>query len=109
VATRLGRGGQAGRANPKDKRKFVVEFKGGPLEDLPKGTIPEPVLWASRGEFSNQRTEAVPNGVQGHWRTMFDLTISGAEPIDLRCYLRNGEQVLSETWLYQYHPIREEV
>ncbi|MBK1695823.1 glucan biosynthesis protein [Rhodovibrio salinarum] len=108
VATRLGHGGQAGRANPKDKRKFVVEFKGGPLEDLPKGTIPEPVLTASRGSFSNQRTEAVPNDVPGHWRTMFDLTIDGADPIELRCYLRTDDQVLTETWLYQYHPLAEE-
>jgi glucans biosynthesis protein len=26
------------------------------------------------------------------------------EPVDMRCYLRSGDQVLSETWLYQYHP-----
>jgi glucans biosynthesis protein len=22
----------------------------------------------------------------------------------MRCYLRSGDEVLSETWLYQYHP-----
>jgi periplasmic glucans biosynthesis protein len=22
----------------------------------------------------------------------------------MRCYLRNENEVLSETWLYQYHP-----
>jgi periplasmic glucans biosynthesis protein len=104
VATRLGNGGQAGTVRPKGLRKFMVEFKGEPLTRLPKGTIPTPVLSASRGEFSNILTEAVPNDVPGHWRTQFDLTVTATEPVEMRCYLRIGDEVLSETWLYQYHP-----
>jgi glucans biosynthesis protein len=104
VATRFGNGGQAGTVRPRGLRKFMVEFKGEPLARLPTGVIPRPVLTASRGEFSNILTEAVPNDVPGHWRTQFDLAASGAEPVELRCYLRSGDDVLSETWLYQYHP-----
>ncbi|QFU15394.1 glucan biosynthesis protein [Microvirga thermotolerans] len=104
VATRFGNGGQAGTARPKGVRKFMVEFKGEPLARLPNGVIPRPVLTASRGEFSNILTEAVPNDVPGHWRTQFDLTVTGTEPVEMRCYLRQGDEVLSETWLYQYHP-----
>jgi glucans biosynthesis protein len=104
VATRLGNGGQAGTARPKGMRKFIVEFKGEPLAGLPKGVLPEPVLWASRGAFSNVRAEAVPNDVPGHWRAEFDLAAAGTEPVELRCYLRSRDEVLSETWLYQYHP-----
>jgi glucans biosynthesis protein len=104
VATRLGNGGQPGQPRPKGLRKFIVEFKGEPLARLPKGVLPEPVLWASRGEFSRIRTEAVPNDVPGHWRAEFDLAVPGTEPVEMRCYLRGGEGVLSETWLYQYHP-----
>ena len=40
----------------------------------------------------------------GHWRTQFDLTVNGTDPVEMRCYLRNENEVLSETWLYQYHP-----
>ena len=29
---------------------------------------------------------------------------TGTEPVEMRCYLRKGDEVLSETWLYQYHP-----
>jgi glucans biosynthesis protein len=105
VATRIGNGGQAGTARPKGVRKFMVEFKGAPLARLPKGVIPRPVLSASRGEFSNLLTEAVPNDVPGHWRTQFDLTVQGADPVEMRCFLRSEDQVLSETWLYQYHPL----
>jgi glucans biosynthesis protein len=104
VATRLGNGGQAGTERPKGLKKFMVEFKGEPLTRLAKGQIPRPILSASRGEFSNIMTEAVPNDVPGHWRTQFDLTVTGMEPVELRCYLRQGDEVLSETWLYQYHP-----
>lgn len=104
VATRLGNGGQAGTTRPRGLRKFVVEFKGEPLARLPMGVIPRPVLSASRGEFANILTEAVPNDVPGHWRTQFDLSAAGAEPVEMRCYLRSGDEVLSETWLYQYHP-----
>ncbi|MFC4174735.1 glucan biosynthesis protein [Microvirga sp. GCM10011540] len=104
VATRFGNGGQAGTVRPKGVRKFMVEFLGPPLAKLPNGVIPQPVLTASRGEFSNVLTEAVPNNVPGHWRTQFDLTVTGTEPVEMRGYLRNGDEVLSETWLYQYHP-----
>ncbi len=104
VATRLGNGGIPGQPRPKGVRKFMVEFLGGPLKDLPKGVKPEPVLWASRGTFSYIFTEAVPDDVPGHWRAQFDLTVEGAEPVELRCFLKNGDQLLSESWLYQYHP-----
>ena len=105
MATRLGRGGQPGLPRPQGVRKFMVEFKGPPLEKLPFGVKPEPVLWASRGRFGDYVfTEAVPNDVPGHWRTQFDLIVEGSEPVDMRCYLRLGETTLSETWLYQYLP-----
>jgi glucans biosynthesis protein len=104
LATRLGNGGQAGTQRPRGVRKFMVEFKGEPLTRLAKGEIPKPILSASRGEVSNVVAEAVPNDVPGHWRAHFDLTATGPEPVEMRCYLRMGDRVLSETWLYQYHP-----
>jgi glucans biosynthesis protein len=89
VATRLGNGGQPGQPRPRGVRKFLVEFLGGPLATIPFGVKPEPVLWASRGGFTDYRlTEAVPDGVIGHWRTQFDLQVEGDEPVELRCYLR---------------------
>ena len=48
--------------------------------------------------------EAVPNGVPGHWRAQFDFTPEGNETIDMRLFLKNGDQTLSETWLYQLQP-----
>jgi periplasmic glucans biosynthesis protein len=104
VATRLGNGGVPGQPRPQGVRKFMIEFFGGPLKDLPFGVKPEPVLWASRGTFSYIFTEAVPDGVPGHWRAQFDLTASGNDPVDMRLYLKNGDKILTETWVYQYLP-----
>ncbi|MDR2982048.1 MAG: glucan biosynthesis protein D [Puniceicoccales bacterium] len=105
VALRLGNGGQAGTQRPEGVRKFVIEFMGGPLSALPDGAIPEAVVSAGRGKLSNFRVEAVPDDVPGHWRAYFDLAADGTDPVELRCFLRHEKQVLSETWLYQYHPM----
>lgn len=104
VATRLGNGGQPGKPRPKGVRKFMVEFLGKPLAKLPFGEEPEPVITASRGELSRIEIEAVPDDVPGHWRTHFDLAVTGPDPVEIRCYLRYKDEVMSETWLYQYHP-----
>jgi glucans biosynthesis protein len=104
VATRIGRGGQPGHPRPAGVRKFVVEFYGTPLAKLPFGTLPEAIVTASRGTLSKPMMEALPNDRAGHWRAIFDLTVDGHEPVELRCYLKNGATILSETWLSQYHP-----
>ena len=82
----------------------MVEFLGSSLAKLPYGTKPEPVLSASRGKFSYVYSEAVPDDVPGHWRAQFDFTVAGTEPVEMRLYLKNGSETLSETWAYQYHP-----
>lgn len=104
VATRLGNGGQPGTVRPKGVRKFMVEFKGPALETIPFGVKPEVVLSTSRGTFSYVFAEAVPNDVPGHWRAQFDLTVEGNDPVEMRCFMRGGDTVLTETWLYQYLP-----
>ncbi len=104
VATRLGNGGQAGTNRPAGVRKFIVEFQGEPLARLPSGVRPEAVLATSRGRFTDRRTEAVPDDVSGHWRAEFDLAVTGPEPVELRLFLRRGDETLTETWLYQYQP-----
>ena len=105
VATRLGRGGQPGQPRPKGVRKFMVEFLGAPLASLPYGVKPELVVTASRGTFGPyQLIEAVPDSVAGHWRAQFDLIVEGADPVELRAFLKSGGETLTETWLFQYHP-----
>lgn len=108
VATRLGRGGLTGQERPKGERKFVVEFQGDGLAKIPFGVRPLAVLSSSRGNLSNVLTEAVPDGKPGHWRAQFDLSVEGIDPVELRLFLQLGDDALSETWLYQYHPFTSE-
>jgi glucans biosynthesis protein len=52
--------------------------------------------------------EAVPDGVPGHWRAEFDLAdVAGLEPVELRLQLTVGGKVVSETWMFQYHPVQQ--
>ena len=85
---------------------FAPPVTHGSLADLPFGALPEAVLSASSGQFSYVFTEPVPNGVPGHWRAQFDFTPAGPGPVDMRLYLKRGDTALTETWLYQYHPLR---
>ncbi len=102
IATRLGKGGIPGQPRPPGSRKFVIDFEGGPLEQLKKLDEVEPVVTASRGELDNIHALQVVGFTR--WRAFFDVYADGAEPVDLRCYLRLGDTTLTETWLYQYTP-----
>ena len=107
VATRIGRGGQPGKPRPPGLAKFVVEFEGGRLANLPEKSEPEPVITASRGAISRVFAEPVPG--TDRWRAVFDLGLDdgaaeGDEAVELRMYLALGRAPLSETWLYQYRP-----
>jgi glucans biosynthesis protein len=102
AATRVGRGGEPGRARPKGVTKFVVEFEGKPIDTLPLNDKLNAEITASRGAISYVFVE--PVGATKRWRAQFDLTVDGAEPVELRLYLRKGKTTLSETWLYQFEP-----
>jgi glucans biosynthesis protein len=35
----------------------------------------------------------------------FDLAeVEGKDPVELRATLKQGDKILSETWMFQYHP-----
>jgi glucans biosynthesis protein len=104
VATRTGAGGVPGRPSKEDhdKRKYVIDFAGGSLDAMAQRYDMTPVVSHSRGTIDNAYVIKVVG--TNKWRAVFDLTASGQEPVDLRCYLRLGEETLSETWMYQFLP-----
>ncbi len=104
ISTRIGRGGIPGQPRPEGSRKFVIDFAGGPLEGLIKQDKVTAEVTQSRGDISDiAAIQVVGTKV---WRVFFDLQAEGVEPVDLRCFLRLGDQALTETWLYQYLPFR---
>ncbi len=58
------------------------------------------MVTASRGRVDNAHVLKVVG--TDRWRASFDLYVDGAEPVELRCYVRLGDKTLTETWLYQY-------
>jgi periplasmic glucans biosynthesis protein len=104
VGTRTGAGGVPGSPQPEDqtKRKFVIDFAGGPLAAMAPRFDVTPVVTATHGSIDNAYVVKVVG--TDRWRALFDLDADGTEPVDLRCYLRLGEDTLSETWIYQYLP-----
>ena len=102
IATRLGRGGIPGQPRPKDRNKIVIDFAGGPLEQLKQRDPVKLVIGATRGTVDNDYALQVVG--TKHWRAFFDIAVDGHEPVDIRAFLRLGDTPLTETWLYQYIP-----
>ncbi|MFA5900613.1 MAG: glucan biosynthesis protein [Hyphomicrobium sp.] len=104
VATYTGTGGVPGARRKEDffKRKFVIDFAGGPLPSLQQRFDITPVVSHSRGRVENAYVIKVVG--TDRWRALFDLATEGEAPVDLRCYLRLGDDTLTETWLYQWLP-----
>ncbi|MFO1037111.1 MAG: glucan biosynthesis protein [Geminicoccaceae bacterium] len=111
--TRIGKGGVIGQPNPKNLRKFVIDFVGGDLPLIPKDAPVEPVITLSRGKVEPQTSLGGlfkvspylrPLPQIGGWRVTFDVSWEGTEPIDMRLYLRLGPTALTETWLYLWTP-----
>ena len=101
VATRIGRPGIPGADSwDANARKFSLDFEGGTLAGMAPRFDIKPVVTASSGAA----TDAYVTKVVGtnRWRALFDVTVTGKAPIDLRCFLRLGDKTLSETWIYQY-------
>ena len=103
VSTRTGAGGVSGSdSKTSDTRKFVIDFKGGALDSLPEDAELEAVVTTSAGEI--QFPVAQRNPALGGWRAFFDLKPAGDDPAELRCFLRQGGNALTETWSFQWTP-----
>lgn len=102
AATWTGIGGNPGRLRPYFSWRFVVDFAGGDLAELPENALVQPIVTVSRGRVevpSAHRLESIRG-----YRAIFDLrpTDTRPDPYDLRLYLRLGERALTETWMYQW-------
>ncbi len=85
---------------PDDSIALMVDFEGPALQQL----APDAKVEASVTADANaklQELRAFRNAVTGGWRVAMRLRREDAKkPVELRGYLRNGQQPLSETWSY---------
>jgi glucan biosynthesis protein len=102
-ATRTGLGGVIGQDREYFSWRFAVDFAGGVLDMLGDNAEVEAVISANRGEV--EITSARPLSAINGYRGMFDLVPGDSEePVNIRMYLRLGDEPLTETWVYQYTP-----
>lgn len=97
-SSRIGNGGSDSLG--KHLRKFVLDFAGDNLAALPAETAVEAIVSASVGKILNKGVQYNP--FTKGWRVFFELLPDGHDDIELRCFLRTGPNVLSETWSYQW-------
>ena len=102
-------GGHAGRASTRaipQRRQFAIDF-GGPKLSVAAGKRPaaghRKLQRPTRAIVENQ---VFHNPFDNTWRVMLKLEPKPGnnDPVDLRCTLKKGEEVLSETWTYLWSP-----
>ena len=103
TATWTGMGGRPGQQRPQGVRKFVIDFQGPVFAGLGRDDGVEIVVTTSRGTVSNSYTHPVVDQKE-RWRALFDVAATGAEPVDMRAFLRLKGKALTETWMFQYFP-----
>ncbi len=100
IATRIGAGGTD--EPDLDRRKFVIDFAGENLKGLEAEAPMEAVVNASSGGLIN--VVAHKNPYTEGWRVFFEIMPDSDQPVDLRCFLKLGADVLTETWSFQWRP-----
>jgi glucans biosynthesis protein len=98
--TRGGQGGVSGVANNATLRKFVIDFKGGPLETLDPATPPDIATTITGGTLKVSTVSKIETN--GIWRLVLDVEIAGDNPVELQAFLSDKGRQLTETWLYQW-------
>lgn len=87
-----------------DSLRFVVDFDGPRLRELPEDAKLLGAIWLNDNGALMER-EVTRHPVTGVWRLSFRFRRQDAEqPVEIRAFLKNDEDVLSETWSYLLPP-----
>ena len=91
-------GTRIGRGSAETSRLFVVDFGGESLQNISAKVRAK--VSTSKGTLSPATVHFVSE--LGVWRAQFELVPEGYDPIELRCYLEAGDEILTESWCYQW-------
>jgi glucans biosynthesis protein len=103
VQTRSGYGYFSG-TRARERHKFVIDFSSAAL---PVGVQAEDVHAVSTVGANARivRVHTYPNTVRGGWRTTVEFDrLNPKQAVELRIFLRQGANTLSETWSYALPP-----
>ena len=83
---------------------FVVDFDGAKLRKLDKEAEIEHLITVGDGGTLHH-SSLQKNPFNDTWRVAFTVKPDGTgKPIELRCFLRQDPDVLTETWSYLWQP-----
>jgi periplasmic glucans biosynthesis protein len=87
-------------------RRFVIDFNGGSLDSMPADAPPQGVISVAGGDSVAEITDShvVRNPAIRGWRLVFQVKPQIDEPVELRAFLEQKGNVLSETWSYALLP-----
>jgi len=98
VATRIG----VDARDPKVKQ-FAIDFAGPRLKRFTPENPPQAITSCSANAgISDSQIFPLPDN--GSWRVIVKLEPHNQDPVDIRCTLQKGEEVLTETWTYHWSP-----
>ena len=104
LRTRIGWGAVPGQSNPPphSKRQFVIDFRGGELENLSADVPLEAELQKNSGTITDLMVTRLPD--QKTWRVSFKLEPEGNNLVDMRMFIKLRDQRLTEVWSYVWYP-----
>ena len=82
-------------------RIFVLDLIGDRLKSIDPANMHGNVT-AEKAEIKNVVTQ--PNPATGGWRLSFELAVKDKAPIELRASLMQGNDAVSEVWVYRWVP-----
>jgi len=96
---RTGQGGLPGQPPRAGVTKIVADFQGGRFAALAPKTVSAQVD-VQNGILLNSGSYRI-DGTADSWRLVMDIERRGAQPVDIRAFLRSGPDAVSETLVYQ--------
>lgn len=94
TATRTGAG------DKEELKRIVVDFEGPKIRSLPESAPVKAIIsLGPEGQLVQQ--SVFRNAVTGGWRLSFQVKRPKGKPLELRAFLQNGKDTLTETWSYQ--------
>ncbi|WP_324754171.1 glucan biosynthesis protein G [Roseovarius sp. Pro17] len=101
VNTLAGQGGTSGVSGVKDSlRKFVIDFDGGLMADLPDDAKMKPVVTLSNGKIQHIALSKIANSTK--WRLVIDVDGENERIVELVAHVAGFGRKLTETWIYQW-------
>jgi glucans biosynthesis protein len=86
-------------------REFVIDFKGPKLDRLSESEPPEAIANCSTNAVIVE-SNVLPNPYLHAWRVILKMQPKAGNiaPVDVRCTLQRGTNILAETWTYLWSP-----